>query len=180
MTNPNQPKHNQIFEKLVLVHPDKSPERLVGMIAYAEYERDKVEWIRAKPTFTEVEIDAFLRLYNDRKIQEYRNKAESLLFEYAAFYAEKELKKVLEQEKSKQLIQEIQKVKTGYWNAVGQGILASVIFAVGVGFTSLLISAARPSGGFAKVIEYLTSPDVSSTTDSKVNIPIQKTTPQEK
>jgi hypothetical protein len=180
MTNPNQPNHNQIFKKLVLAHPDISPERLIGMIAYSEYKQDKVEWIQAKPNFTEVEIEAFLRIYNNRKLEECISKAENFLLQYAGSYAEKELEKVLEEEKSKQLMQEIQKVKTSYLNAVGQGIIASMIFTVGVGFASLLISAARPSSGFAKVIEYLTSPDVTSTSEPKTNIPIRKTTPQEK
>jgi hypothetical protein len=174
MNSPNQPNRNPIFEKLVLDHPDRTPERLIGMIAYAEYKQDKVDWIKAAPSASEEEVKAFLRIYNDRKLDECRAKAENHLLRYAGAYAKKELERILEEEKSKQLFQEIQRVKTSYWNAVGQGVLASLIFAIGVGLLSLIYSAARPSGGFAKVIEYLTSPDIASTTEPKPNTSEQK------
>jgi len=147
MNPTNQPKYNQIFDKLVSIYPDQSSERLIGMIAYAEYKRDKAEWMQSKPTASKIEMEAFLRSYNDRKLNEYRERASSLLLQYAAAYSKNKLEETLEAEKSKQLIQEIRGAKNSYWSGIGQGVVASFIFSFLLFVIGVLFTIQSPNSG---------------------------------
>jgi hypothetical protein len=129
MTNSSQQNYNPIFEKLVLSPDEESPERLIGMIAYADYKQDKLEWIRDNPTASPIEKEAFLKGFTDRRLDNYRENAAGHLYAYAEVYAEERLEEELEQEKSNQLFQEvknnearltseIQKIKTSFREAV--------------------------------------------------------------
>jgi hypothetical protein len=64
MSNDEPPNYNQIFEKLVINCDPNSLERLIGMLAYAEYKLDKHEWMRTNPNPYNAELDAFLSHYS--------------------------------------------------------------------------------------------------------------------
>jgi hypothetical protein len=170
MTNSSQQNYNPIFEKLVSNSDKDSPERLIGMIAYADYKQDKLEWIRDNPTATPLEKEAFLKSFTDRRLNNYRENAQISLFAFAEEYAEVTLQERLEEEKSSQLFQEvknnearltteIQKTKTKFWECIWQGIVSSTIFTVMLFFLGLTIRFAAPNSGIGKIIQFLASPE---------------------
>jgi ATP-dependent Zn protease len=170
MTSSSQPNYNPIFAKLVSSSKEDSQERLVGMIAYADYKQDKLEWIRDNPTATDIEKEAFLKSFTDKRLKSYRKNAEDLVLSFAGEYTNEILKQRLEQEKSSQLFQEvrnnevrltteIQKTKTKFWESIWQGVVSSSIFTVMLFFLGLTIRFAAPNSGIGKIIQFLASPE---------------------
>jgi len=182
MSSSRQPNYNPIFEKLVANSDEDSPERLVGMLAYAEYKQDKLEWIRDNPNASSLEKEAFLKSFTDRRLNNYRKNAETNLYDFAEVYAEARLEGVLEQEKSSQVFQEIKnnetrlnieikKVKTGFWGSVWQGVVSSAIFTAMLFFLGLTFRFAAPNSGIGKIIQFLASPE-NPTSEVPQNPPI--------
>jgi hypothetical protein len=64
MPNDESSSYNQIFEKLVVSCDEDSVERLIGMLAYAEYKLDKHDWMRSNPGASPEQVEAFLSHYN--------------------------------------------------------------------------------------------------------------------
>ena len=88
MPQDEPPNYNQIFEKLVVSHEENSPERLIGMLAYAEYKLDKHEWMRSHPNASLSEKAAFLSRNSERVLGKYYTEAEYILYSYGEEYAE--------------------------------------------------------------------------------------------
>jgi hypothetical protein len=162
--------YNQIFEKLVVSQDENSVERLIGMLAHAEYKLDKYEWVSSKPTVTPIEIQAFLDRYNERMLGKYRNDAETVLLSYASQYAEavlqERLEKLRDEAISKELktieanlTREIRATKVSYMKPVWQGIISSAIFTFILFILALLIRFAAPDSSIGQLLQYLSAPD---------------------
>ena len=162
--------YNPIFEQLVVETKNDSSERLIGMLAYAEYKLDKHEWKQENPNATEEETKSFLSHYNDRVLKKYRTDAENLLLNYAGLYAEDVVNEELEELEEKRFLQEltatkehivnhIEKNKTGFWLPVWQGIIASIIFTSILFVLALVVRFAAPDSSAGQILQYLFSPD---------------------
>ena len=166
----NKPNYNPIFEKLVVQTNVDSPERLVGMLAYAEYKLSKHEWTIENPNASQQDMASFLSYFNDRILDRHRTDAENLLYNFAGLYADDllqdevqkiEEKRLLQEldEAKKHITEEINKSKTGYWKPVWQGIVASSMFTFALFVLALLIRFAAPQSSVGQLIQYLSSPN---------------------
>lgn len=162
--------YNQIFEKLVVSYEENSQERLIGMLAYAEYKLDKHEWMRSNPNASPSEIAAFLSHYNERVLNKYRTDAENILYGYAGQYAEEVLKDQLEKLKDEgiakdlkgieaRLTTEIKSTEVGYMKPVWQGIIASAIFTFILFIVALIIRFAAPNSSIGQLLQYFVAPE---------------------
>lgn len=172
--------YNPIFEKLVVGTENDSPERLIGMVAYAEYKLDKHEWKQANQNATEEETKSFLSHYSERVLEKYRTDAANVLFNYAGIYAEDVLNEELEELEEKRFLQEltatkkhivnhIEENKTGFWLPVWQGITASIIFTSILFILALLVRFAAPDSNAGQLLQYLFSPDEYKIKIEKIN-----------
>lgn len=62
------PSYNPIFEKLVVNLEESSEDRLIGMLAYAEYKLDKYNFICEKPIHSQEQLQGFLSHCSSRRI----------------------------------------------------------------------------------------------------------------
>lgn len=175
--NPNIPpstpnstsfKYNPIFEKLVVNQERDSVERLIGMLAYAEYKLDKHEWMKQNPNASQQLLDAFLSHYSDRVLDKYRDEAQNTLYVYGEEYSQYQLKDkllaykeeaVMTQVKGteKNLTEAIEK-RTSLKGAIWAGLWSSTIFTFLLFLIALLIRFGAPDSSIGKLIQYLTSP----------------------
>ena len=167
----NQPSsYNQIFETLVVSQEENSEERLIGILAYAEYKLDKHEWMSSHPNASPSDQTTFLSHYTERKLEKYRNDAEGFLYSYAAQYAEEVLKEQLEKRKDEgiskdlkiieeRLTTEIKATHIGYMTPVWQGVIASAIFTSILFVIALFIRFSAPNSGIGQIIQYLVAPE---------------------
>ncbi len=161
--------YNQIFDELVVSYEENSPERLIGMLAYAEYKLDRYDWMRSNPNASSDQIAAFLRHYNKRVLKKYRTDAENVLYGYAGQYAEEVLKEQLHKLKDEgiskdlkgienRLITEIKATEVSYMKPVWQSIIASAIFTFILFLVALIIRFAAPSSGIGQLLQYFLAP----------------------
>lgn len=170
MSHDEPPSYNPIFEKLVVSYEENSQERLIGMLAYAEYKLDKHEWMRSNPSASPEEVAAFLSHYNERVLLKYRNDAENVLYSYAGKYAEDLLNEELEKLKDEGLSQElknaedrlsteIKATKVSFMEPIWQGIIASAIFTFLLFIIALMIRFAAPTSSVGQLLQYLLAPE---------------------
>ncbi len=171
MSQDEPPNYNPIFEKLVVNHKANSLERLIGMLAYAEYKLDKYEWIRSKPSASPAEIAAILGHFSsERVLDKYRTEAENVLYTYAVQYSEEELQEKLEKLKDEgiskdlkstedRLTQKIKDTKQSYMTPVWQGVIASAIFTFILFIVALIIRFSAPNSGIGQLLQYLLAPE---------------------
>jgi hypothetical protein len=162
--------YNQIFEKLVARYEEDSVERLIGMLAYAEYKLDKHDWMRSNPGASPEQVAAFLSHYNERVLKKYRTDAENFLYSYAGQYSEEVLKDQLGKLKDEgiskdlkgieaRLVSEIKATEISYMKPVWQGIISSAIFAFILFIVALVIRFAAPNSGIGQLLQYFLAPD---------------------
>ena len=163
-------QYNQIFEKLVVSYQENSQERLIGMLACAEYKLDKNEWMRSNPSASPSEIAAFLSHYNERVLNKYRTDAENVLYSYAGQYADEVLRDQLEKLKDEgiskdlkniesRLTTEIKATEISYMKPVWQSIIASAIFAFILFIVALIIRFSAPNSGVGQLLQYFLAPE---------------------
>jgi hypothetical protein len=162
--------YNKIFEKLVVSYEENSLERLIGMLAYAEYKLDKHEWMRSNPSASPEQITAFLSHYNERVLDKYRTDAENVLYGYAGQYAEEELKDKLDKLKDEgiskdlkgieaRITTEIKAIEVSYAKPIWQGIIASAIFTFILFIIALIVRFAAPNSSVGQLLQYFFAPD---------------------
>ncbi len=170
MSHNEPPSYNQIFEKLVVNHEENSEERLIGMLAYAEYKLDKHEWMSFNPSASASDLAAFLSHYNERVLSKYRIDAANILYGYAGLYAEELLKDQLEKLKDEgiskdlksieaRLTTEIKATHVSYMIPVWQGIVASAIFTFILFIIALIIRFSAPNSGIGQIVQYFVAPE---------------------
>ena len=170
MPQDEPPNYNQIFEKLVVSQEENSQERLIGMLAYAEYKLDKHEWMSSHPNPSPNDLNTFLSHYNERKLNKYRIDAANILYGYAGLYAEEVLKDQLEKLKDEaiskdlksiedRLTTEIKATHIRYMIPVWQGVVASAIFTFILFIFALIIRFSAPNSGIGQIIQYFVAPE---------------------
>jgi hypothetical protein len=168
--SPESSSYNQIFEKLVVSYEEDSVERLIGMLAYAEYKLDKHDWMRSNPGASPEQVEAFLSHYNARVLKKYRTDAENFLYSYAGQYSEAVLKDQLDKLKDEgiskdlkgieaRISSEIKSTEVSYMKPVWQGIISSAIFAFILFIVALIIRFAAPNSGIGQLLQYFLAPD---------------------
>jgi hypothetical protein len=184
MPQDEPPNYNQIFENLVVSQEENSPERLIGMLAYAEYKLDKHEWMSSHPNASLSEKAAFLSHYSERVLGKYYTEAEYILYRYGEGYAdgvvEARIEKLKDEGISKdlksieaRLTTEIKATQISYMKAVLQGLVASAIFTFLLFILALMIRFAAPNSGIGQIIQYLVAPEnyVLRVTEKNKNTP---------
>jgi hypothetical protein len=162
--------YNQIFEKLVVNYDEDSVERLIGMLAYAEYKLDKHDWMRSNPDASFEQVAAFLSHYNERVLKKYRIDAENFLYSYAGQYSEEVLNHQLNKLKDEGISQDLKGIEVrlnsaikatevSYMKPVWQGIMSSAIFTFILFIVALLIRFAAPNSGIGQLLQYFLAPD---------------------
>ncbi|QCS48692.1 hypothetical protein FEK30_04160 [Picosynechococcus sp. PCC 11901] len=152
-------QYNQIFEKLVLSCDEDSSDRLIGMLAYAEYKLEKCEWVKKNLSATKTKKDAFLDSYTDRRLDKLRDEASTTLSIFAEDYAEKRLSEELQTGISQQIREATKKDLWGFCWGVFQGVAASAVFSLCLFFLALSFSLAQPESNFGKIFQFLVSSD---------------------
>ncbi len=170
MSHNESSSYNPIFEKLVVSQEENSQERLIGMLAYADYKLDKHEWMSSNPTASPSDLAAFLSHYNERVLTKHRIDAENFLYSYAAQYAENVLKERLDKLKDEgiskdlksiedRLTTEIKETHISYMIPVWQGVIASAIFTFILFIVALIIRFSAPNSGIGQIIQYFVAPE---------------------
>ncbi|MFM2480122.1 hypothetical protein [Celerinatantimonas sp. YJH-8] len=158
---PVQYQYNHIFEKLVMGTEPLSNERLVGMIAYADYKDEKYRW---KASYREVHnvndvpvanVADFLLGYNEKRLQKLKDDAALFLTSFAAEYAEDRIEEEKEKAKDSEIIKKIGRQKDGWWVSILKGALGSFAFTVFVFLFSLLFSLAKPGSNYSKLVQFI-------------------------
>jgi len=176
-------QYNPLFETLVIKTAPDSKERLIGMLAYAEYKEEKYQWKEQYRKTNSVDIvpseavQAFLLAYHDRKLKKLRNDAEEILYVFAEHYAEGVTKEAYKQALNDNLLKEVrihngknysgikrsnssvvsqlEKSYDGWWKAGFKGALGSTIFAFGALIVSILFSVANPDTNYGRLVKFV-------------------------
>jgi hypothetical protein len=163
--------YNQIFEKLVTQYDSTSSERLIGMLAYAEYKLDKTNWTLVNQNPSQDKIDSFLsHAGSDRTLGNYRNIAENTLITFADEYSQKRLEEELEKlnregvlkalsETEEKITIAVKATKVSYMKPVWQGIISSIIFTFGLFVLALIVRFASPNSSFGQLLQYFFAPE---------------------
>lgn len=177
------PDYNHIFEKLVIGTELGTKERLIGMIAYADYKEEKYQWKEQYRNTHDVDtvpseaVKTFLLSYHDGKLDKLRNDAEEMLYVFAEHYSEKSSLSAYEDGKESTIINEIrthnaknysaikrnnfsvaQKVSSnydGWWVSGFKGALGSAIFTFIALVISILFSVANPDTNYGKLVQFI-------------------------
>ena len=86
--------YNPIFEKLVISTQPDTKERLIGMLAYADYKEDKYQWKEQYRKTHNVQVvppeavEHFLLAYHEDKFRRLLSDAEQTLYVFGERYAE--------------------------------------------------------------------------------------------
>ncbi|WP_194787916.1 hypothetical protein [Pseudomonas sp. UFMG81] len=120
-------RYNFIYTDLVQSDVD-----LLGMIAYALYKRQKIEFIqgwrdRLGDDPSEVDRQHFHEISNSRyQLETYRNQAGELAEDFLNTSLEERAQE-LEHRLAVQATDELRRYKPNYWTGVSQGVVASAI-----------------------------------------------------
>ncbi|WP_100754555.1 hypothetical protein [Vibrio salilacus] len=175
--------YNPIFEKLVVDTKRNSKERLIGMLAYADYKDEKYQWKEQyrKAHGVEVvpaeDVKSFLLSYHDHRLEKLRNDAEEVLYVFAEHYASGISKEVYKNALNDNLIKEVRehnlknysatkknnasvlaKVESsydGWWVAGFKGALGSTIFAFVALLLSIVFSLANPETNYGRLVQFI-------------------------
>jgi hypothetical protein len=136
--------YNFIYEKLV-----ENSDDINGMIAYALYKRDKIDFIRSfrakhsrSPTNAEL-VSFHVSSNTDSRLNAYRIQANVIAREFLDISLEEKVNEIenrlLDDYQHSQIGSDLQELKK-YWPGVIQGVVSSWVFAFSVGLV-LLASA---------------------------------------
>ena len=142
MSEEAEKKYNFIFSRLV-----QKPNDMVGLLAYGEYKREKIEYISSfqerhggrSPSDAEMEV--FHDLSNARIVQ-YRTLAEKSLAEIQSELLADQVEIIYADFESRYK-QDIAKAKTSWLAAVAQSFLGSVMFTIFLGAIVFFIFGAK-------------------------------------
>jgi len=144
--------YNKIFEQLVVGTEKDSEAWLMGTIAYADYKMDKHSWMEKDPNSTTEDLAKFLRHYDQRTLDKYKNQAKQVLLIYNEAYTEKRVKEILKEEA-------ILKELRGWWKGFWQSVAASVAYTVIIFVLTGLFAASNPKSSIAQIFRYIFSSD---------------------
>lgn len=153
--------YNEIFEKLVINTASDEKERLIGMLAYADYKEEKYQWkehYRQSKNVLDVpaqDVQHFLLAYHDNKLHKLRNDAEEILYVFAEHYAEERAEEAYNEALENNLLQEVKNQKDGWFKTVFKGALGSLLFSVFVFLLSILISFASPDSNYSRLFQFI-------------------------
>ncbi|MEX0603408.1 MAG: hypothetical protein WD623_06980 [Marinobacter sp.] len=125
------PVYNHIFEKLVVEAEPDSKERLIGMLAYADYKEEKYLWKeqyrlnQQVDTIPADDVKKFLLAYHDGKLEKLRGDAEEVLYVFAEHYAEERAEEAYNEALESELLSQVKAQKDGWWTSGGKGALGS-------------------------------------------------------
>jgi hypothetical protein len=155
MTDPcSGPDYNAMFENLVLRHEEDSIDRLIGMLAYADYKLHKRNFCRAIETRedrppTPEEIRTFVTsCQSSHFIQTLTDKHRDVLFTFAYQYSEDRVQEAVQAARENSVVDAI-KSATGFWSSVWTNIVASFIFALLAAVVLIVIALTRPDSGLS-------------------------------
>lgn len=155
------PGYNHIFEKLVVETEPNSKERLIGMLAYADYKEEKYQWKEQYRKNQNVEsvpaddVSKFLLAYHDGKLEKLRGDAEEVLYVFAEHYAEERAKEAYNKAFEDELLNQVKSQKDGWWIAMTKGALGSLLFATVAVIVSILFSVASPDSNYGKLVQFV-------------------------
>ena len=168
----SHPHFNKIFEKLVIeTNPDEPRERLIGMLAYADYKEEKYQWkeqyrqIHQVDEIPELEVRNFLLAYHPTKLDKLRADAEYVLLVFAESYTEARENEAYERGKIdsmldnfdgiKEVIKNNEKNRDGWWKTGIKGAFGSFLFATMALVITAFFSIANPDTNYSKLFQYI-------------------------
>ncbi|EPZ7321284.1 hypothetical protein ACXR5E_003958 [Vibrio mimicus] len=155
------PSYNQIFEKLVINAAPDAKERLIGMLAYADYKEEKYQWkeqyrqSRGVAVVPAEDVQNFLLSYHEGKLNKLRNDAEEILYVFAEHYAEARAEEAYAEALEHNLLAEVKKQKDGWIQAAFKGALGSLVFSVFAFIISIIISFANPDSNYSRLFQFV-------------------------
>ncbi|EHA17622.1 hypothetical protein [Halomonas sp. HAL1] len=157
----SHPDYNNIFEKLVVEAGPDSKERLIGMLAYADYKEEKYQWkeqyrlTQQVDTIPADDVNKFLLAYHDGKLEKLRSDAEEVLYVFAEHYAEERAEEAYNEALGSELLSQVKAQKDGWWISGGKGALGSFLFASFAVVVSIFFSVASPDSNYAKLVHFV-------------------------
>ncbi|EHK9068646.1 hypothetical protein KCU34_004120 [Vibrio vulnificus] len=155
------PNYNQIFEKLVINAAPDDKERLIGMLAYADYKEEKYQWKEQYRQSNGVsvvpaqDVQNFLLAYHEDKLNKLRNDAEEILYVFAEHYAEARAEEAYNEALENNLLSEVKNQKDGWVKAAFKGALGSLVFSIFVFLVSIVISFANPDSNYSRLFQFI-------------------------
>jgi len=157
--------YNSIFGTLVTSKTPRSFDDVCGRIAYSFYKEDKRDWIQAhqNQSYSNQELQAFIDgCKYDRRLNDYKERAERLLLQYLAEYQKLNTKNELDDIKN-ELKNEIEECKPkpwhNFWKSFGTSILSSVAFASVLFLITFLYAGVNPETNASKILRCLIAPN---------------------
>lgn len=158
----SHPDYNHIFEKLVVETEPDSKERLIGMLAYADYKEEKYQWKEQYRLSQQVnsipaaDVKNFLLAYHDGKLGKLRGDAEEVLYVFAEHYAEERATEAYNKALESELLSQVKAHKDGWWISGVKGALGSFFFASLAVIVSIIFSVASPESNYGKLVQFVT------------------------
>ncbi|GAB2188827.1 hypothetical protein MAH1_04340 [Sessilibacter sp. MAH1] len=166
------PDYNPIFEKLVINTDPDSKDRLIGMLAYADYKEEKFQWkeqyrqSNGVDTVPKEDVKNFLLSYHDRKLNKLRSDAEEMLYVFAEHYLEEQVQDAYEEALKDELLEELKSIKEhisstvtkyndGWFFSPLKSAVGSLMFAVAVFVVSVFVSFAIPDSNYSKLFQFI-------------------------
>lgn len=152
LAHPALVAYNPIFEQLVIDTPEASKERLIGMLAYADYKLEKYYWKSEyrqhhdSVTVPQQAVADFLLAYNDGRLDKLKNDADDFLSTFAESYAE---------ERAAQAYQQGLAQQDGWWKTGLKSAFGSLLFAALVITLSIIFTIAQPQTNYARLVQYV-------------------------
>jgi hypothetical protein len=157
----SHPDYNHIFEKLVVETQPDSKERLIGMLAYADYKEEKYLWKEQYRKSQNVDsipaddVSKFLLVYHDSKLDKLRGDAEEVLYVFAEHYAEERAEEAYKEALENELLTQVKSQKDGWWVSGVKGAFGSLLFATIAIIVSILFSVASPDSNYGKLVQFV-------------------------
>lgn len=157
----SHPDYNHIFEKLVVETEPDSKDRLIGMLAYADYKEEKYQWKEQYRKSQNVDsipaddVSKFLLAYHDDKLDKLRGDAEEVLYVFAEHYAEERAEEAYNEALESELLAQVKSQKDGWWVSGVKGAFGSLLFATLAIIVSILFSVASPDSNYGKLVQFV-------------------------
>lgn len=162
-TSSTQKTYNPIFEKLVISTEPDTKERLIGMLAYADYKEDKYQWKEQYRKTHNVQtvppeaVEHFLLAYHEDKFRKLLSDAEQTLYVFGETYSEDIVAEAYNDAVESNIVKEVKRYRDGWWISGFKGALGSFFFAVLVFIASLIFSLAKPDSNYSRLFQFIVS-----------------------
>lgn len=174
--------YNPIFEKLVLNTDQDSSDRLIGMLAYAEYKLQKQEYYRSYHSEhgscpDDGLVNEFVRRFNDRILEKQKKDATETLISFAEALTAKNLEENISELIDNSIISEIKdhnsktlsevKSQNAKMTAFYINISSSLAFSFLVFIVAAAIQVRYPDSLIGKIFTALTDNTIELTVTKK-------------